>query len=291
MVVENIFEQYFLAPIWDRTGYNLVNTAAYAIIAISILYLIYAQFVRRKEPVSKQFWAGALCWTGFGSSLRVITDAIDAGTFSQAIAGGGHWIVVSVYTKILQCGALDYGVYTVTPGIYIVTALLFFICVIVERKIGVEYWAAGVGLFLCAINLAVLSPMSTYVGYGLLVTVLAATVTFAATKIFGISNIETALPVFGHALDGAATWVAIDMFGPAHGVQYFEQHVVSRWIGEITPLSFGFFFLIKTGFALLAVKAIQAEEDKRLAGLALLAIAIMGLAPGIRDILRMVVGT
>jgi uncharacterized membrane protein len=100
------------------------------------------------------------------------------------------------------------------------------------------------------------------------------------------------LPIMGQALDGAATWVAIDLFGPASGQAYFEQHVLSNAIGQASPLGFGLFFLLKIGFAAAAVWAIRKEDmDGRIKSLVLLVIAIIGFAPGLRDTLRLLCGT
>jgi uncharacterized membrane protein len=96
----------------------------------------------------------------------------------------------------------------------------------------------------------------------------------------------------GQALDGAATWVAIDWFGPASGKAYFEQHVISAAIGSATPIGFGLFFLLKIFFSLAAVWIIRKEEmDENAKSLVLLVIAIIGFAPGIRDMLRILAGT
>jgi uncharacterized membrane protein len=96
--------------------------------------------------------------------------------------------------------------------------------------------------------------------------------------------------VFAHSLDGAATFFAIDIFSGMSGIQYSEQHVFSNAIGEIGG-SFLLFYLIKIlisfGAAYIIDKEKMPEDEKYYIALVLI---IMGLAPGVRDVLRMMVG-
>jgi uncharacterized membrane protein len=96
--------------------------------------------------------------------------------------------------------------------------------------------------------------------------------------------------VAGQALDGAATWFVIDYFSGISGIRYFEQHVFSSFIGEFADTYF-LFFLVKSGIAFAAAHVLTREkmdlQDKYYVALVLM---IMGFAPGIRDVLRMVVG-
>jgi len=103
-----------------------------------------------------------------------------------------------------------------------------------------------------------------------------------------------AIAVLGHALDGAATFVVIDLFGKFSGIPYGEQHVVPNMIGGILGSSgFGFllFYAIKVALSFAAVYFInkEANNDRERYFLILL-LAIMGIAPGIRDVLRMLAG-
>ncbi|MCX6772273.1 MAG: DUF63 family protein, partial [Candidatus Micrarchaeota archaeon] len=100
------------------------------------------------------------------------------------------------------------------------------------------------------------------------------------------------LAIFGQALDGAATFVVIDIFSAQTGKGYFEQHVLSGGIGTATPLGFFLFFLVKVSLATAIVYFLKKEKmDARDAALVLIVVAIMGFAPGIRDLLRMLAGT
>ncbi|MCP4647544.1 MAG: DUF63 family protein [bacterium] len=81
------------------------------------------------------------------------------------------------------------------------------------------------------------------------------------------------------------------MFSSAIGKNYFEQHVLSRAVGELLNTYF-LFYLVKVAIASAAVYLVEKEKmksDERI--YFYLVVAIIGLAPGIRSILRMVCGT
>jgi len=302
MDFSSFIQAYFISPVWERTGYNLVNTLAYAAIALAAVYLIWRYFDKKNISIDRPFWAGALSFVLFGSSLRVLTDSIDsparvmAQTLLNASAGQSGpfgFIAQITYPFILNSHVLDYGAWTVTPGIYVLTAAIFLSCVVIGWRLKRPYFAAIVGGVLAAINYILLLPMAKHWDYSILIIAMALGV--GAIVCYGLKwkDKKFVLPVMGQALDGAATWIAIDVFGPANGIGYFEQHVLSDAIGRATPLGFGLFFLLKVGFAIGAVWAVRKEKeiDMRTKSLLLLVIAIIGFAPGLRDLLRMLCGT
>lgn len=111
--------------------------------------------------------------------------------------------------------------------------------------------------------------------------------------------------VYGHMLDGFASFIAICsspaavcqgamVFGlslPAYG----EKHPVSNAL--LGYLDGWLFPLIKLALVLVIVWVLDIEyrkdleKDRNLGGLVKMAILILGLAPGLRDLLRLVMGT
>lgn len=291
-------QKYFVDQMWDRTGYNIYNTAAYAIIALAALYLIWRAFKKFDVKIDNAFWAAAMAFTVWGASIRVVTDSIDSGRMAKILAesaSGGNFfapLAKLLYPPVLQSHVLDYGWLTVTPGIYVVTAVLLLTALAVSRKLKMPMMAAYLGGAGVLLNLLVLLPMAEHWTYALVPILLALAAVALVHFALGWKKIEHLLPVAGQALDGAATWVAINWFGPANGTNYFEQHVLAGAIGSATPLGFGLFFLLKVGFATAAVYLIRQEQlDERTKGMALMVITIIGLAPGLRDLLRMLCGT
>ena len=278
--MENFIYEYFISPIWERSGYNLVNTLFYALIAIGAVYLIY-RYMKGRIAVDNTFLVGTLSFVLFGSTIRTVTDAIDGGVFKA---------VTPIHQFVLDSHLWDYGYVTVSPGVYILTAALFLTSVFVLDRIKRMEWLAYIGLALWIPHMLLLLPFMEYAIYALPILLLAFIPTYIAWMYY--KNMSYVGVVGGQALDGAATFFVIDFFSQMTGIQYFEQHVVGGVIGTIFG-TFFVFYLVKTAIAFLAVHVLKDEkglddEDRRFIALAIM---IMGFAPGIRDILRMVVGS
>jgi len=282
----------FVQPIVERTGYNAVNTLAYAAIAIVGLYAIYRVFRAREVKFDAHFISTLLLFVLLGSTLRVITDAVDSGVKEYRFAYETNEGFAHVLYFVLFSHIYDYGMLTVTPGIYVVIALLFVCTVLLFNEMRIMRLAKYVPAVLLAPNLLLVLALGVNWEYAALILLIAGVAYFAVRAVFSFGKIEMPflgkLAVFSQALDGAATFVAIDVFPKG---AYFEQHVLSRAIGG-TSLGFGLFFAAKVLLAAAAVyivgreKAKQEEKD-----FILLAVIVMGLAPGVRDLLRLLVGT
>lgn len=103
--------------------------------------------------------------------------------------------------------------------------------------------------------------------------------------LFGINLIL----FFAHFLDASATFVGIDFYN------YTEKHVLPSFLIGIVN-SAGIMYVLKFLVVFLVVYLIDIEykndleKDKLLTGLVKLCIFILGLAPGIRDMLRLGMG-
>lgn len=273
------FEEFFIAPILEKTGYNMVNTLVYAAIAIIAVYGIFHLFRRIGVKMDNGFFWGVLSFVLFGSTMRVVTDAVDGGVFTG---------VTPVHQLLLDSGIYAYGFLTVTPGIYIVVAGTLLASIAALHCLRRMELLPYVGLALFGFHFLLLVPFMQYWEYAVPVAVLAGIPTYLIWKKYGA--VASAV-VGGHALDGAATFVILDIFSVAAGKNYFEQHVLSRAVGEIFDTYFTF-YLLKVAIASLAVYLVEKEKmksDERI--FFYLVIAIVGLAPGIRSVLRMVCGT
>jgi uncharacterized membrane protein len=276
--MDNFIYDYFIQPIWSRTGYNVVNTLAYAAIAILAVYLL-NRVLKGRVRFDEQFVRGVLCFVLLGSTMRVVTDAIDTGVFQP---------VTFIHQLVLDSHIWDYGYLTVTPGIYIVTAAILLVSMAILYKMKRMELLGYVGLALWLPQFLLLLPFMNYILYSLPILTLAAVPAYIALRYF--KDWILAAIVAGQALDGAATFFIIDVFSKLTGKMYFEQHVFSAGIGAIAGTYFTF-YLLKVGIAFAAAYVLQKEkmdtEDKYYIALLLM---IMGFAPGIRDLLRMVTG-
>lgn len=278
--MSDFITDFFINPIAERTGYNLINTLFYAALAIAAVYLIWLVFKKFKVRIDNDFFYGVLSFVLFGSTARVVTDAVDAGTLTAA---------TPLHQLVLGSGIYQYGFLTVSPGIYVVVASLLLISVAVLHHFRRMDLLKYIGLALFAFNFLLLLPFLQYWMHAIPVLLMAAIPFVIAYYYF--RHTPSALVAGAQALDGAATFYIIDIFSPLTGIQYFEQHVISRAVGEFMD-TYLLFYLIKIAIAFAAAyfvgKEKMSEDEKRFI---LLIFIIIGLAPGLRDLLRMMAGT
>ncbi len=276
--LDSFINDYYLEPLLSHEGYNVVNTLTYAIIAIAAVYLLY-RYLKTKIAFDRSFVCGVLSFVLLGSTVRVVTDAIGSGVFKP---------VTPVHALVLNSHIYDYGFLTASPGIYLVTAALLFVSMAVLYRMKRMEWLMYVGLVLWLPHFLLLVPFMQYALYAVPVMLLAA-VPAAIAYLYFRDSVLAGI-VAGHALDGAATFFVIDVFSRISGIQYFEQHVVASGIGTIGRTYFAF-YLVKIAVSFAAAYFVMKEDmdagDKRYIALVLM---IMGFAPGIRDVLRMMVG-
>ena len=271
-------EEFFISPIMEKTGYNPINTIVYAALAIAAVYVIYKILKQTGIKIDNDFFWGVLSFVLFGSTMRAVTDAIDSGVFTAA---------TPIHSWILTSGILDYGFWTVTPGIYIVTAGLLLITIGILHFVKRMNLLPYVGLVLFAPFFLLLIPFMQHLIYVVPVLILTGIPAYFIWKRYGA--VASAV-VAGHAMDGAATFIILDIFSIAVGKNYFEQHVLSRYVGELLDTYF-LFYMLKVAIASLAVYLVEKEDMKTEEKIYFyLVIAIIGLAPGIRSIFRMVCG-
>ncbi len=263
MDVGAFFDEFFVKPIYERTGYNAVNTTVYALLALLTIYIVYKWWRRRGIHFDNHFLISLLPYVIFGSSKRVLTDVVDYLNLQ------GLW---KFY---------EYNMFNVSPGIYITTAFLFIFFYYLERIEKLPKWSSfWIGTALALFHIALLAPFIHSLEPLVYVLPLAIVGGIAAFFVGGRLGFFAG---FSQGLDGAATYYAIEF------LHYNEQHVLPSFIGE----NFGYIWfygikvLVTLMFAFLLEKE-EKEEDKKVLGYAIVIVA--GLAPGLRDLLRMMVG-
>ncbi len=289
----------FIAPLWDHAGYNPVNTLTYALIALVVAYAIYASFKRLGIKVDRDFVISILPFIALGSTVRVVTDTIDTGVMQAAALANSGNPLGALYSAILVSHLFDYGYLTVTPGIYVVTGLLAIAAVLLFHVLLKRpALLPAFGLLLWIPNLLLLLPLLRYPQFAALILLLAGigtALSFAiAARYWGLKDRLLGLIIAAHALDGASTYVIVGLFPTLAGGSYFEQHVLSRAIGELFgtafPVSYLPYLIVKLAFSTAAAVVLEKEEEGQARNFILLLLVIFGLAPGIRDVLRIAVG-
>ena len=102
-------------------------------------------------------------------------------------------------------------------------------------------------------------------------------------KIKAILTPVNQLILGAHFLDASATFISLSLFG------YFEQHVVPRFfIGFFGPVSMFFLKIIVVIPVLYIID--RHTEDRNFRNFLKIVVLILGLAPGLRDTIRLLVG-
>jgi len=267
MSLEEMLREYFIAPIEERSGYNPINTVVYAIIALVAAYLIFKLLNRLGIKTDERFAYSIIPFVLFGSTLRVVVDA----------------------------NILPYGYLTTTPGIYIVIGFVTLAAVLALRVAGRLELLGYLGIALFIPPFIALLPLFKHFEFFAFIIILALLGAALGNVVFNYLKLERAainrLVVFSHALDGAATYVSIDVFSRMGGITYFEQHVLTNALAQAFG-GFWIFYVVKVAFAIAAVylleKSSDIKEDERY--YVMLLLVIFGLAPGVRDSLRLLCG-
>lgn len=279
MVWETILkwvDEYLTAPL-ARPGevapYNWVNTLVFAFIALLAAYLIFKGLKKIGIKLDGALFWSVIPFVFFGSSVRV---AVDAQVLPRSVELGG----VVFYPFV-------------TPLVYALTFLVAMACIAIallaKNNFHTILRTSGTALFI-AVTASYANLFKNY--YYFAIILLLALAGLAASE--GVSKIAARFygkttrgslqraTLFGHAFDGAATFVGVSFLG------YSEQHVVANILfGLGTPL---LFLAVKVLFASLAVEMVSRElaqpEDSEKKNYLLLLLTIFGLAPGLRDALR-----
>jgi len=273
----SFLEEYFLNPILSNGWFNPVNTAVYSVILIVAVYLVYRMLGRMRIHIDRRFFYAVLPFIFWGSSTRVLHDAAYAGVLSPELN--------SFYSSPLFP----------TPGSYIITFSLalftLLVSLLLQKYMKVAYWKPMVivGTVLCLINLA-LMPVDSLVPLYLIVPVtLLTTGLLALPRLFNLKKAKHMLSnhniviMGGHLLDASATTFALLVFG------YVEQHVLPRTLFPI--LGFGTMFLLKISIVLPVLWLIDRyTEDRDFRNFLMIVVFILGFAPGLRDLLRLIAG-
>ncbi len=276
-MAQDFLYQYFCRPAIDSSvqGYNLVNTATYAIILFLIAaYVILPLLKKANIKPGYRFITALLPYVLFGSTFRVPNDM---GTFTKT------------------CSPLDFGFYTFTPGIWFLTAAIAVAGLLISKKIAGEnerkfytfFTAIGM-IFAIPVAVFEFTVFQAWSGY-VTALIMAIILTFAAKYLAQLKfrdmfrDRANVLIVAGQALDGSATFVATQLY------RCGEQHPVSEAILGINPLLFIF---VKIVIALLIIYSVDSEiKDENLRGFVKLAAIVLGFAPGLRDLFTVGVGT
>lgn len=266
----------------EASNYTVVQTILYALLVLLGLYLLYRWMHKVNIEISTPLMLSSLTYVLFGGLLRVVEDT---GTIPDP-----WWILF------------------ITPQVYILTLVFGMLALFVSyllqvKKVVVSYIPVFGGIGTAASVLAFLYLM----WFG--ITDAKATVDFLIIlAVLGIAAAATAVlwaflryvcrwkyvshPMYlaligSHFLDSSATGYALDV----HPIHYIEQHVVGSGLIEMTGSAYSMFLLklVVLVPSIWVLEKFRHEEGmESLWYLIIFAMIVVGLGPGVRDLLRMV---
>ncbi len=278
-MIREFLYKYYIDPIRYGQAYTLVDTLTYALILIVAVYLLYRGLRRYRIAVDDELVLATLPFVVLGGLLRVVeaTGMITSDLRFLLITPLIFFTIFAVAAVALFAGKLAEN-----AGL-------------VSRYSRVYGGAGIVACLLAGAALVWFGLAETTIALDVLVTILAlalvSSLAFWAFLVYVLkwdyaSNILYKLLIFGHMLDASATSYGIDI----HPVHYVEQHVVGSSLIELTGTAFSM-FLLKIAVLVPAIYVLEMyrrEGNPELWHLILLAMIVVGMAPGIRDLVRMV---
>jgi uncharacterized membrane protein len=267
-----------------QQGYNIYNTALYALIAAGSLYLLVKLLERWDIGTDQRFVLSLFPMLVFGGLLRVVEDA---------------GLLAYPFNTFLITPVIYFTVFFITLG------LIRLSMVIAERNMfGTNTYylpLSGLGSFAALVPLAALTrygyqqtiagtlPSSirtvVLIGLGGILVGIGLQKLLAPYKPNSFLNTNVGyVATIGQALDGSMTAANISILG------YQEKHVLSDAIISAagTPYAFA---VLKIVLILGILAAIEKEElDDRFTLLVVLGIAAVGLGPAIRNLGRALLG-
>lgn len=278
MIREFIYK-YYIDPIRYGQPYTLVDTLTYALILLACIWLIYRWFESNRISIDRDFVYALIPWVIFGGCLRVVED-------TRIITSDLHMVFTTPIIFFL---------------IFAIAMPVLYITNMCEKKGIVKSWKRlflYTGCILTALTLLFLIWFGlTSAHFDLLVATVILTMASTTTVLlftvirygFGWRYVQDRLYqllIFGHMLDASATSFGIDL----HSIQYNEQHVVGSALIDITGTAF-VMFPLKLLVLIPGIYILELYRREGASGiwyLILIAMIMVGLAPGIRDMMRMV---
>ncbi len=280
------FHEYFIEPILVNGWFNPINTVAYSLILVIAVIYVFKLLKKLNIHIDKHFLFAILPFIFWGSSTRVLHDAAYAEILSPEL---NAFYGLPVFP---------------TPGSYIITfSLALFVLMLsllIQKFWRIPYWKTmfSIGIALDIVNVILLPlrnplPLLLITGGTFFWFLLFFSPRFFSQRLYPKKPFTKSLAGFlsnknlgiisAHFLDATATFVAVTFFG------YVEQHVVPRLL-----------FPYLGGYAMFLLKALivppvlylidRYAERGDFKNFLKIVVLILGLAPGLRNTLRLMVG-
>lgn len=261
--------RYYIDPIIYDTSYNPVDTVTWALMLGIMVLALSRAFKKFDVKFDEDLVAATVPYVLAGSSLRVVEDARIVGP--------------------------PFSYFLITPAIYFLVFFATSSCLLLTRRTWKESYLkvyAGVGTLWALANLAILFRSGLENPW--VVVAVAATGTAVAGLIHILHGPISGLGFLGarfnmaillsHMLDASSTYAGVDWFG------YYEKHVVPTYLIDIAGTA-AIMYPLKLMVILPVLYIIDGTlDDLSLRNLIKLTLITLGLAPAVRNTLRLALG-
>ena len=262
--VWEFIKKYYINSMVYKTGYNPVNSATWVILLALACIAVYKTLIKYNVKFDEYFVAGNVPYIVFGSAIRVVEDA---GFIAPPIC----YLFMS-------------------PFIYMVVFAVAFPTFLLSLHFRREkYWLhyGAFGAVLATLTLAFLFTHLKVVNWWILPAALSMATLFLIAYYILTSkfcrkmcNRLSCAVFFSQMLDGSATFLGISFLG------YWEMHVIPRLLISV----FGPWIMLPLKvvvFTSVLYILDSMEENRELVNFIKFVLIVLGLAPGLRDALRM----
>ena len=285
-MISDFIYKYYIDPIRMGQPYNIVDTLTYALILVLGVYLLYRWMSQSTWlsdigfKIDARFILATLPYVVLGGLLRVVQDTgMITGDFQFLLVTPLIYFVLFFFTismlflsryLTLQGFTKSFLTFYTLAGI-----MSAFVVLLVLFAWGITY--AHVDLFILAI-IPLMALTATFLVWACMRYLL---------RWEYVTDPLYLILIFGQLLDASATSYGIDLHP---SVRYIEQHVVGSGLIELTHTAFVMFplKLVVLFPAIYIMELYRKEANPAFWHLVLLAMIVVGLAPGIRDMMRMV---
>jgi uncharacterized membrane protein len=285
-MISDFIYKYYIDPIRLGQPYNVIDTLTYAIILVVGVYLLYRWLSQSTWlsdigfTINTTFILATLPYVVLGGVLRVVEDTgMITGNIKYLLISPLIYFVLFFYT----IGILFLSRYLMVQGL-------------TKNFLTFYFWTGVMSVFV--LTLVLVAWSTTHHGIDLYVLsailMMAASATFAVWAfmryVLAWEYVRDPLYItllFGQLLDASATSFGIDLHP---GLQYMEEHVVGSGLINLTHTAFVMYplKLVVLFPAIYVMQLYRKEANPAFWHLVLLAMIVVGFAPGIRDMVRMV---
>ncbi|MDD1685418.1 DUF63 family protein [Methanoregula sp.] len=285
-MISDFIYKYYIDPIRLGQPYNVVDTLTYAIILVAAVYLLYRWLTTSTWladigfKIDATFILSTLPYVVLGGVMRVIEDTgMITGDFKYLLITPLIYFVLFFYTV----GMLFFSRYLTLKGLTKSFLTFYFwagVMTVVVASLVLVAWGMnhnGIDLYVLFAILAMGTVAASLVW---------AFMRYVCKWEYVTDPLYITL-LFGQLLDASATSFGIELH-PA--LQYTEQHVVGSGLINLTGTAFVMYplKLVVLFPAIYIMQLYRKEANTAFWHLVLLAMIVVGFAPGIRDMLRMV---